>query len=634
MSKKPGKWITIISLLTGALVLFLSIAASTAEARSLDIIEVEIQAEILPEGDLKITEHRTVDFTGQYRGFEQTIDFAGIALYNQIIIREDNYYYRLVEDFPTFEPGTYSIKVFGADFFAVDWSFDALNEERTFTLEYIARDAVIAHNDVAELYYVFIGDGWDNPTGKVTVTLTLPGETSEEELFAWGHGPYHGEVEIVDSRTVTWTVSPLPANTFLEGRVVFPLHLVPEATDFSGKEAFPAILAEEKHSATQANIYRLAARYQPYYTLALLLIVIFILYKVWKKALNKKNAYKGEYYRQLPGTYPPEIAGYLWYRKKVRNEFLSAAILNLARQGYLRIEEFSPGGKKNQTDFRLVKLINSNTPLPIEKEVLDFLFDTVYQEYASNQEDGGESSESVAFTQVGAFARKKPRMFHSFYQSWQNALVTLGEKQQFYRKISFLKWGCLPLLAMFILSFFALFLWGLYMLAIALFLSPLVLAFASPRQGYTEYGADQLAKWKAFRRFLLHFSRLDRSSVPSISVWEHYLVYAVVLGVAKQVIDQLAIVFPNLHKESTISQTSWSALPAARGASMFNSINTMTSSLNTTVNSASRTAFRAIATASSARSSGSFSSRSGSSGGFSRGGSSSRGRSGGGGRAR
>ncbi len=196
MSKKPGKWTTRIFLLTGTL-LFLAIAASTAEASSMDIVEVEIQAEILPEGDLKITEHRTFDFTGQYRGFEQTIDFAGIALYSQIIIREGSYYYTLVEDFPTFEPGTYSIKVFGTDFFAVDWSFDALDEKRTFTLEYIARDAVIAHNDVAELYYVFIGDGWDNPTGKVTVTLILPGESSEEELFAWGHGPYHGQVESI-----------------------------------------------------------------------------------------------------------------------------------------------------------------------------------------------------------------------------------------------------------------------------------------------------------------------------------------------------------------------------------------------------------------------------------------------------
>lgn len=111
LNKKPDKWTTRISLLTGTLLILLAIAASTAETRSLDIIEVEIQAEILPEGDLKITENRTIDFTGHYRGFEQTIDFAGIALYNQIIIREGNYYYTLVEDFPTFEPGTYSIKV-------------------------------------------------------------------------------------------------------------------------------------------------------------------------------------------------------------------------------------------------------------------------------------------------------------------------------------------------------------------------------------------------------------------------------------------------------------------------------------------------------------------------------------------
>lgn len=625
----------LLPLFVSALLALLFFPVLTAEARSIEIVEVEIHAEVLPEGDLKITEHRTFDFKGQFSGIEQTIDFAGIGLYSEIYILEGNTYYQYVEDFPTSEPGTYSIKVFGADYFAVDWSFSALNEKRTFTLQYIAKDAIIAHNDVAELYYVFIGDGWDVPTAKATVTLTLPGDTLETELYAWGHGPYHGEVDIVDSRTVTWTISPLPAETYLDGRVIFPLRLVPNAQDLSGKEALPAILAEEKRLADQANIFRLAARYQPYYSLALLLLAALSLFNMWKKSLNNTNAYKGDYYRQLPGYYPPEVAGYLWHKKQVRNEFLSAAILNLSRQGYLRIEEINPTGSKNQTDFRLVQLNKQETPLPVEQLVLDFLFKTVYQEYAGNQEDSTEASKSVAFKQISAFATKKPTVFHSFYQNWRSTLSALGGEQKFFAKQSSIRWGCLPMLAMFVLSFYALFAWGLYMLAIALFVSPLVLLFAAPKIRYTEYGADQLAKWKAFRRFLLHFSRLDHSTVPSLVVWEHYLVYAVVLGVAKQVIDQLALVFPRLYQESTISQTSWSALRATQRATLFNSMNTMTSSLNTAVSSASRTASRAIAAASSASSSSGFSSSSGSRGGFSGGGrSSSGGRSGGGGRAR
>ena len=59
----------------------------------------------------------------------------------------------------------------------------------------------------------------------------------------------------------------------------------------------------------------------------------------------------------------------------------------------------------------------------------------------------------------------------------------------------------------------------------------------------TAYGNEQYAMWKSFKNFLKDFSRLDKADIPSIVLWEHYLVYAVSLGVAKEVIKQLPIVF-------------------------------------------------------------------------------------------
>ncbi|MGE5594125.1 MAG: DUF2207 family protein [Betaproteobacteria bacterium] len=59
-------------------------------------------------------------------------------------------------------------------------------------------------------------------------------------------------------------------------------------------------------------------------------------------------------------------------------------------------------------------------------------------------------------------------------------------------------------------------------------------------------GQTEFAMWRAFRKFLLDFSSLHDAPVPSLRLWEHYLVYAVTLGVARQVIDQLKLVFPEL----------------------------------------------------------------------------------------
>jgi uncharacterized membrane protein len=59
----------------------------------------------------------------------------------------------------------------------------------------------------------------------------------------------------------------------------------------------------------------------------------------------------------------------------------------------------------------------------------------------------------------------------------------------------------------------------------------------------SRYGVEQYKMWKAFRRFLKHFSQLNKADLPAVTIWEHYLVYAITLGVAKEVINQLRVVF-------------------------------------------------------------------------------------------
>jgi uncharacterized membrane protein len=57
----------------------------------------------------------------------------------------------------------------------------------------------------------------------------------------------------------------------------------------------------------------------------------------------------------------------------------------------------------------------------------------------------------------------------------------------------------------------------------------------------TQTGINEYTKWRAFKRFLLHFSNMKDYEIPSIIVWEHYLVYAISLGVADKVISKLKL---------------------------------------------------------------------------------------------
>ncbi len=622
-----------VSMVLSAAALIIFFAAATAGARSLEIFHIEITAAVLPNGDLQVVEQRTINFNGQFRGADQKIYFNEIELFSEIAIREGAQYYTLVEQFPTSYPGTYAISVFGEGYFMVDWSFDAYNEQRIFTLEYIARDAVVVHEDIAELYYTFVGDEWDFPAGSVRVTLLLPAGAADGEVFAWGHGPAHGEVEINSPEKVTWYVAPLAARTFLEGRAVFPRELVPESTRRSGKEALDLIMAEEQRWAMQSNISRAVKIYQPHISLLFLLPVGIGIFRMRRKAANKGSAYQGGYYRELPGDYPPEVAGYLWNKKKILNESLAAGILDLARRGHIQIEplpEDAGSGKADDSDFLIAELVYEEPESSVDKTLLRFLFGPVYREFNPDSKEGKNTEviaaafkKSISFSQVRDFAKKKPRKFHKFYTDWKGAVEHLGKAQEFFMDHNSLNRGCLPLLLTIVGGILAMVLGELYFFGAALIVGALLLLVASPRLYYTGYGADQLARWRAFRRFLLHFSKIDQSTVPSLAVWEHYLVYAVILGVAKQVIDQLAILFPRLDQDPAFNQTSWSRMNAAQTAIIINNLNTMTRSLNNTVGSASRAASSAIAAAAStsgAGSSGGFSSGGGSGGGFSGGG--------------
>jgi uncharacterized membrane protein len=599
--------------------IFFSLPDGFAEARSLEIMEVDISAEVLPNGDLKVVESRTINFNGQFRGADQKFYFSGISSYSEVLIREDDFYYILVNQFPTSEPGTYSIQVYGDEYFVIDWSFDAYNEKRTFILEYIARDVVIVHNDVAELYYKFIGDEWEFPTSSAFVTLNLPEGAEQDQIRAWGHGPQHGEVVLKDPEMVSWWVAPLPANTYLEGRVVFPVTLVPDSNRFSGKEALPGILREEQRWAAQANISRLIKKYQVYISLFLLLGVALILIKMWKGALNRHNAYKGEYYRELPGEYSPAAAGYLWNRKRSNTSYLTAHILNLARLRHIGIEEI-PGTE----DFRLVEKKGEKILSSLDALITEFIFGKVYPYFVPNERQKDQGSQrTVIFRQIEEYAKDNPKEFHSFYGLWTGAALKDGEKQNFFKEHTSWGWGCLPLVLMIILALLTLIWWELYLLGTVLLVTPFILFFASPNTYYSEFGADQLLKWRAFRKFLLHFSSMDRSTVPSLVIWEHYLVYAVILDVARQVTDQLALVFPRPEADPTFSQTSWSSLGATQSLAALHSISRMTSNLDNTIVGASSSANKAIAAASSTSGSGSsggFSSGGGFGGGFSGGG--------------
>ena len=65
---------------------------------------------------------------------------------------------------------------------------------------------------------------------------------------------------------------------------------------------------------------------------------------------------------------------------------------------------------------------------------------------------------------------------------------------------------------------------------------------------YSQKGADEVALWEAFERFLKEFTLMDEKELPELVMWEEYLVYATAMGIGQKVLKQLPEKYPQFYE--------------------------------------------------------------------------------------
>lgn len=554
--------------------IFLSILFSlvfltgTAQAdRSFDMQQVDVNGKLLQDASMKVTEKYTIDFSGQWNGFFVKIPIGDTPI-KDVVVSENGRPY-------TFNPGddygpsgTYLVKEEG-DNLLIDWSIDALDEARTFTVSYRVIDAVKIHKDTAEFYRKFIGEASQQPIQQVNVKLKLPpgGEKYEEgkDIRIWGHGPLNGSVEFTGPGEVSWKVTRLSPETFVEGRVVMPTALFPEAPQsaYTGNTALPGILEKEEDWAQAANRKRQSAKAETAGAVALPVGAIVAAFLLWRRYGRRHPvSFQGEYYRELPAPYSPGELSVLWNNRKVEARDLTATILDLARRKFLRIDEETTEkkklfGRKEETAYRLT-FLDPPDPASLrnpedavlrahEKELFDFLADTV-----------AKGKGALYLKDLEEFARDSGENFYEFWQWWTEGLSVRGDELNFFDSNGgIIIKTVLSGIAVFVLAVF-LIMTGRPVLGAGAVIAGIILVIVPlffKRRSAS--GQEDYEKWKAFRRFLLDFSRMDKYDIPSLVIWEHYLVYAVTLGVAKEVIKQLELVFPDMRDGDYVFGYGW-----------------------------------------------------------------------------
>ena len=125
------------------------------------------------------------------------------------------------------------------------------DKNKVICIEYTISDAVVVHNDVAELYWNVLGEYFEEDIQDFKVLIHLPGDDNDVRI--WTHGPLTGRNEILDSKTLYFEDTNVDNYTPETVRVMFNKDIVPLATKKSNVDGRENILKYEEMMADTAN---------------------------------------------------------------------------------------------------------------------------------------------------------------------------------------------------------------------------------------------------------------------------------------------------------------------------------------------------------------------------------------------
>ncbi len=557
------------------------LTAGPAAAKDFGIRDVTIDAQVLANGNVRVRESRTLDFDGSFsvvywdlsargsEGIDVTAasgpgpDGSGSVAYT----RDD--------DVLAKTPGTFTAT--GSSTVRVQLNFRVSDSAARFTIEYVARGAAKRWRDTAELYWQFVGDEAPIPADDVTVTVRLPDGVTRDEVRAWAHGPLWGNVSIEPDASVRMTVSPLPANTFVEARIAFPADALGKAAPVA-EPRLQQVLAEEQALADEANRDRLWARVQVVFWAVIgfgvpLIALVLVAWLYLKYGREPKTQFEAQYLRDLPQPeQPPAMVASILRMGTIGRNDLTATLLDLVNRKVIDLERVTVEkkklfGKGEATSYRLTLHDERVDELLVyERDLVQFLF---------HQIAGGST---LVLSELKELAKKKKSAFASGYADWIKKAKKEAERRKFLdakatrlaalgSAVSFAAIAAAGAAAVFAG-------WWLFFLGIPVGVVLIFVARAIKRR--SQEAAELHAQYEALERYLKDFGRLEEKPPDAVVLWEHFLVYAVVFGIADQVVKAMAVKVPAVIDDPGFrtSYVLWFALPGdGGGMSAFSEMN-------------------------------------------------------------
>lgn len=525
-----------------SLLLFTTIFGRTVyEIERLDIV-----ANIERDGSLEV-EERVIYDIGKINGILYNIDALGYGKFTDLqIFYEDDGEFKQARNNTAPSEGNFTVSV-DDGLYKIKLYAPSQNERKEFIFRYNLTRGVTVYRDIAQLNRKMVGKKWQNSIGNISVTVNLPENVKKDDIYAFGHGPLTGNIEILDGKSVRYTLNDYRPGEFLEVNLLFPKNIL---TSFNpllmkNKSALKEILDMEGKLAKEANDARKRAiigfylgRVVLVLAVAWWLFLVVFIYLKNSKRYKVENEY-GEYFRELPDDYSPSIAGTLVSRNLYPSgRELFAMLLDLVRKGHLKLEE----GEKTTT----LILQESGKPLSEEEK---FILNWYIRELGDGEKIILESVEASIKGRGGAkeFNRNYERWRTIVYSDMLEKNLKMDKRDKFSTSL-----GIFTGIAYFIGGGMLVVYFQSELFILMILLGFILLPYTFSRKRASLEKEKAISRWEAFKKFLVDYSNLEEAKLASIELWEHYFVYAVALGVAEKVAKGYSKIMSKKGEESTI----------------------------------------------------------------------------------
>ncbi|NOX60728.1 MAG: DUF2207 domain-containing protein [Chloroflexi bacterium] len=523
-------------LLVILVVLALFLAAPTAaQDKSVVWERFDVDLAVQPDGSFIVTETQTIRFNGG----PFTYGFRNIAIrYLEDIIDieiwEGERAYAVSD---SEEPGTYSITRTSSSVNLRWYFFEPVSDDtRTFIIRYRVLGGLRYYDEGDQIWWQAVYGDRPAEVKASVVTLSVPAPAEITKLDT-----YFGsaEIELLDPQHARFTATkPLPSGRILEVRAQFTHGVV------AGSPAPWQIQADEEAAQREQERARQEAydrNVRPYVNLlalfcglGLILLAPVALFLIWYgRGRDARTDFVADYLPEPPSNLPPAMVGALVDERADMEDILST-IVDLARRGYIEIEEEKPNVDRPDfatppSDFVYRRIRDADEHLrKYERMLLKALF---------------RGRETRRLSELKAqFYKHLENIGQALYEELVSEGYFIANPHRVRRRwailgaaaLAFACVGCIALASlvrygeMLILLPVGPILFGLGLIVISRFM---------PKK--TAKGAEASEAWKAFRRYLKDIDKY--TDLPrATELFERYLPYAIAFGLDKTYINRWA----------------------------------------------------------------------------------------------